>query len=31
MDWKQKAQALLALTGAFNFALILRDNGSGIW
>lgn len=28
MDWKQKAQALLALTGAFNFALILRDNGS---
>ena len=28
MDWKQKAQALLAITGTFNFSLQLREDGS---
>jgi hypothetical protein len=28
MDWKQKAQALKALSGMFNFTLNLRDDGS---
>jgi hypothetical protein len=28
MDWKQKAQALMDLSGSFNFSLHLREEGS---
>lgn len=28
MNWKQKALALMRLTGAFNFSLVLRESGN---